>query len=359
VSERLNTRGRICFDQSHNQHGWHGGRTGAKPLIEEYGYRAARESAQQAGYTVEPLSRKITGPGDLAGCDILVLVAPYHILLQPAEIEQLARFVQNGKSLLVTSYYAGDAHHGNNLSELGRQLGAGVEFRSDRVGDAGHHRRHRYEILIEDIPQQHELLQGVHRLCLNRTCSLEVSAPAQVVLRSSVDSFTDKADVTDTGHILSWTETGDTEVPLLAVSSCGDGRFAALGTWEVFLSEYIESEEFGNRQLYQNLLRWLMAGRGLVADRSEPAAAAGEVVPGGLDYERGLRSLRARLTERSPGLLTEFHTLEARLLENLGGERLYGSNETVRVERAQALGALNDLALRAGLESSFNDLCRR
>jgi hypothetical protein len=78
-----------------------------------------------------------------------------------------------------------------------------------------------------------------------------------------------------------------------------------------------------------------------------------------LDHEHGLRKLRDLLTGRAPGLLSEFYTLEARLLDNLRDERWYGSTETVRAERARVSHALNDLAGQAGLGLSFNDLCRR
>jgi len=79
---------------------------------------------------------------------------------------------------------------------------------------------------------------------------------------------------------------------------------------------------------------------------------------GVLDYEHGLQQLRESLTEHAPAMMSEFYPLEARLLDNLRAERLYGSTETIRSERARVMDALNDLAGRAGLESSFNDLCR-
>jgi hypothetical protein len=77
-----------------------------------------------------------------------------------------------------------------------------------------------------------------------------------------------------------------------------------------------------------------------------------------LDYEHGLSQLRESLGVSAPALLSTFHTLEARLLENLQNERLYGSTETVRAERAQVVHALNDLAGQTRLGRSFNDLCQ-
>ena len=96
---------------------------------------------------------------------------------------------------------------------------------------------------------------------------------------------------------------------------------------------------------------------GATPDVSATLAAA-PAEPYRLDYEYGLGRLRESLSAHAPTLLSEFHTLEARLLENLQHEHLYGSTETVRAERAQVVQALNDLAGRVRLGRSFNDLCQ-
>jgi len=90
----------------------------------------------------------------------------------------------------------------------------------------------------------------------------------------------------------------------------------------------------------------------------EPTVPERERSAAVFDYEHGLRWLQELITERAPTFLSEFHTLEARLLDNLRDERLYGGTETSRAERARVVDALNDLAGRSGLEPSFNDLCR-
>ena len=70
----------------------------------------------------------------------------------------------------------------------------------------------------------------------------------------------------------------------------------------------------------------------------------------GLDYERGLRDLKGRLSTES---MVEYLTLEARLRENLRRERLFGSTEAIRSERAEIILALNEFALRS-CNISFN-----
>jgi hypothetical protein len=77
-----------------------------------------------------------------------------------------------------------------------------------------------------------------------------------------------------------------------------------------------------------------------------------EVTP--MNYELGIRTLKARLPEDA---LNDFNVHEARLLENMRRERLYGSTETTRAERAAIVDALNQLA-QTRLGMSFNELCQ-
>jgi len=72
-----------------------------------------------------------------------------------------------------------------------------------------------------------------------------------------------------------------------------------------------------------------------------------------MDYKRGMEILKAQL-ERT-NRYDEFNILQARLLENLREERLYGPSEQNRSDRARILDGLNRLALDV-LGISFNDL---
>jgi hypothetical protein len=74
-----------------------------------------------------------------------------------------------------------------------------------------------------------------------------------------------------------------------------------------------------------------------------------------MDYERGLAQLRSRAA--GTDWENDFLVLEQRLLDNLGRERRFGTQEALRNERAQIGDELNTLALRQiGLD--FNSLCR-
>ena len=72
-----------------------------------------------------------------------------------------------------------------------------------------------------------------------------------------------------------------------------------------------------------------------------------------MDYEQGLEQLKQRLqgTTWEP----EFLVYEQRLRENLHNERLYGSNEQIRSDRARIIDQLNRLARQINI--NFNNLC--
>ena len=78
---------------------------------------------------------------------------------------------------------------------------------------------------------------------------------------------------------------------------------------------------------------------------------------GDFDYKKGLKQLKVLLQRQAPSYLDKFHTLDARLLENIQDEQSYGSNEMRRSDRAQIVATLNNLTSRAKLRVSFNDLC--
>ncbi|HEY4035924.1 MAG TPA: toll/interleukin-1 receptor domain-containing protein [Ktedonobacteraceae bacterium] len=74
-----------------------------------------------------------------------------------------------------------------------------------------------------------------------------------------------------------------------------------------------------------------------------------------MDYKHGLVTLR-KLAEGTDWL-EDFLVYEARLLENLHQDRLYGSSEQTRATRAQIIDQLNRLVYQH-FSRSFTDLCR-
>jgi hypothetical protein len=73
-----------------------------------------------------------------------------------------------------------------------------------------------------------------------------------------------------------------------------------------------------------------------------------------MNFDLGLDRLKQLLPAKALG---EYAVLESRLRDNLYRERLYGSTESTRAERAEINNGLNQLAL-AYLNTNFNDLCK-
>lgn len=76
-----------------------------------------------------------------------------------------------------------------------------------------------------------------------------------------------------------------------------------------------------------------------------------------MNYSRGIQAVRSLFAQLDPSIISEFNTMEARLQENQRAERVFGSSENTRNERAQIIFALNELAMQhCGV--SFNELCQ-
>ncbi|MCI0559796.1 MAG: CHAT domain-containing protein [Nitrososphaera sp.] len=100
-------------------------------------------------------------------------------------------------------------------------------------------------------------------------------------------------------------------------------------------------------------------GGATVVNRSPGASVTPPSTPlsaGGINYNNGLAQMRELIKKHASTMLNEFLTLESRLRENLRSAGLFGETETVRAERAQIVNALNNLAQRAKLSKTFNDL---
>ncbi len=76
-----------------------------------------------------------------------------------------------------------------------------------------------------------------------------------------------------------------------------------------------------------------------------------------MDYVLGFRVLQDCFAEAPTELRAELNTLEDKFRQNERAERIFGSSENTRNERAQIVYALNELALKhCGV--SFNELCQ-
>jgi hypothetical protein len=121
-------------------------------------------------------------------------------------------------------------------------------------------------------------------------------------------------------------------------------------------------------QLDLQMERLVDAIRAVPSQRQAPSVEPAEPAPppkpataprpsaGDFDLERGLAALGQLLAHTDDDTRLALSVLESRLVDNMKDERLYGSTETIRAERARIVGELNRLALDQ-VGQSFNDLC--
>ena len=90
--------------------------------------------------------------------------------------------------------------------------------------------------------------------------------------------------------------------------------------------------------------------------QAQQSASSARPSASGFSYERGLAALEGRLAQADVETRLAFAALESRLKDNLRDDRLYGTTEAIRSDRARIIYELNRLALNhAG--PSFNELC--
>lgn len=88
----------------------------------------------------------------------------------------------------------------------------------------------------------------------------------------------------------------------------------------------------------------------------QTSAAPARPVAYGFSFERGLAALNERLAQADVETRLAFSVLESRLKDNLRDDRLYGTTEAIRSDRARIIYELNRLALNQ-VGPSFNELC--
>jgi hypothetical protein len=207
----------------------------------------------------------------LAGTDVLVLAHPSEPAwertvpggwprLTDEELDAVVAFVAAGGGLIVLGE-SEQAKYGNNLDELGRRFGIGID--NDNVSDYEHHRRSPHWILgdltaaapVDGV----DVLAQVREVCFYRATTLSLSHDARVLARTHASASTPDA-------------------PLLAVTGYGAGRVAVFADSDLFGDDCIDALD--HEQLWVNLVHWAAAHafRRAAVDPATPARETAEWV---------------------------------------------------------------------------------
>jgi hypothetical protein len=266
---------RVLFDQAHKQNRWRGSPTA------DAGYKEALNSISDIA-SIKVNENEKFSLDSLNDSDILILPTPYGIQVSEDEYDELANWIFNGGGLLTFGFYLMELHHFFNLNKLVRKLG--FEFNRDLIVPQekedffscmkqafGYEERDLW-VTTKPIgnPINHQLLEGVEKIALLSSCSIDyLSNDYEVVVSLSDELWRMKArgHSNSEGRLLQLLEYYKDKLdkhPFLLAKKYGDGKVVGIGTWKVFLNAFINDKELNNDRLFKNCIGWLFNIQGRV-----------------------------------------------------------------------------------------------
>lgn len=254
----------VLIDQSHRQAEWEG-----YPTPDD-GYMGALNLLQNDIFVAKsgPLTSSI-----LEQFNILILPTPFGTMVDNEEYEAIARWVYAGNGLLVFGNYLMESHLYMNLNMLAHKFG--IEFSHDLVMPLNQHDfrscmrqafgLHRDLTVVtktNSTPVKHAILSGVNRLAFQSSCTVLCSTNVALSVSTSEKCSIMKAigPKNKFGKILQIQDyLLDKQSPanFMVGLQHGKGRVLAIGSWKIFLNEFVQNEMLDNRSLFLNSISWL------------------------------------------------------------------------------------------------------
>jgi hypothetical protein len=258
----------VAIDQSYQQDWWIG-----EPTLTA-GYSSITSfSPKFTSWTVHRDGYVSTNA--LEGTDVLILPTPFRTYVPYTEYREIVRWVQRGGGLLLLGIYVMEVHHRNNLNQLLRRLGmefchnllmpVGRESFKECMDQAFEYQDSTLWIVsgVRGSKSDHPILNNVDKIALTSSCSVECAKDPELLVTTSDDvstlhvkGFKDP----ETGRIVRPTDyILDKRGPgaFLAALRYGKGRVVGIGSWKVFLNEFLENESLDNSKLLHNCITWL------------------------------------------------------------------------------------------------------
>ena len=222
---RISYKARIAFDTNFNERG----------RVRD-SYSELRDFLENHNYQIIEYNDMLI-QSRLYNNDVLVLACPDASKMNPYEIKQIKKFVNNGGGLLMLSHAGGDHGRGTNLNELAKEFG--IHFENNQVLDE------MYNYGLDTFPVisnfvEHPIIHEVKELCLRAGCSITARDPAKSIAFANEIADPTKAEV-------------------VAVAEPNLGRVIAIGAYEMFRNEVVQWAS--HEQFILNALEWLIAGR--------------------------------------------------------------------------------------------------
>ena len=221
-----------------------------------------------------------------------MLVIPMPLTsLTNSECDAVTRWVSAGHGLLVLGTYLMEQHHSTNLNRLTGPMG--VDFSLDIItprikgrltGRSGGMRNYRNSVITTQpvgSPDGHPLLQGVQTVSFESACSInEREGQSELAVMtgekcSTVEALGPKDPEGKILYIEGWKLLAHTQ-PCFMLAMSRAGRVVGIGSWKIFLNRFVDNPQLGNKQLFENCIRWLLLQQESPPADCESAAQSGE-----------------------------------------------------------------------------------
>jgi hypothetical protein len=260
----------VLFDEGHGERLW----WILGPTVDK-GYRKVRTITERHLAVSALATGQVFSPWALQGFSALILaIGPQKsTVLTKDEIAAVQDFVRRGGGLLVLGAYTGDWHHEANLNQLLEEYG--IAFSRDVVTksvDDGF--KQGAELLpssscaVEAFPvnegtqpavaaKRDALLKDMSVAITLSSCSLYVNPDVAIpILQSSPESVILEPVPWGIGiRIQRYQKRGQGPVILAAASKTH--KVVVVGSWKMFLDDFVDDTQHQNGQFYQQILDWL------------------------------------------------------------------------------------------------------
>ncbi len=189
--------------------------------------------------------------------------------LDPDEIADLVKYVEEGGSLLIINDGGGDYENKNNLSELAQNFG--IRFNSDRLYDNKDFIKKNSHPIIKDF-KSHFITRDLKKIIHSNGCTLSVDKSVENDnIDISIIAFSSK---NSSWHSYfngdEWQDESDQHLPIIGTIHYHLGKVVVIGNLSIFssLSKSYGIKSAENFNLVSNIVSWLLNKAGSEKEKS-------------------------------------------------------------------------------------------
>ncbi len=189
--------------------------------------------------------------------------------LDPDEITDLVKYVEDGGSLLIINDGGGDYENKNNLSELTQKFG--IKFNSDRLFDNKNFIKKNSHPIIKDF-KSHFITRDLSQIIHSNGCTLTVdeSIENDKIDIGIIAFSSEKTSWHSYFNGDEWQDESDQHLPIIGTIHYHLGKVVVIGNLSIFssLSKSYGIKSAENFKLVSNIISWLLNKAGSEEEKS-------------------------------------------------------------------------------------------